>query len=201
GRFGTDATGASREHEITVSERGVVSVAGGKLTTYRAMSAEVVDVVTKELEQTERRSETARVALPGGDFDSLELETERALRETGTMERAEHLVHAYGSRWRRVWAPTRRDPSLTEPVVPGLPYTRAELAYGVCDEVALTLTDLLVRRTKIAFETRDHGRGAARTAVEIAGSLLRWDASAREAALGAYERDAERLFGIEEAGE
>ena len=198
GRFGTDAAGASREHEITVSEHGVVSVAGGKLTTYRAMSAEVVDVVMKELAQTERRSETARVPLPGGDFDSLELETERALRATGSSDRAEHLVHAYGSRWRDVWGPTAGDASLADPVVEGLPYLRAELAYGVCNELALTLTDLLVRRTKIAFETRDHGRAAADVAVRIAGSLLHWDAASRDAALAAYERDAQRLFGVDD---
>lgn len=197
GRFGQDPAGASREHEITVSERGVVSVSGGKLTTYRAMSAEVVDVVERELGRSDTASATAKVALPGGDFDSLEQEIERALRATGSSSRAEHLVHAYGSRWVDLWSLARTDGALAEPLIAGLPYIGAELAYGVDAELALTLTDLLVRRTKIGFETRDHGRSVAPLAARIAGARLGWNESARVAAIAAYEEEAERLFAID----
>jgi glycerol-3-phosphate dehydrogenase len=197
GRFGEDPSGASREHEITVSEHGVVSVSGGKLTTYRAMSAEVVDVVERELGNAGRASGTAKVALPGGELDSLEQETERALRATGSSSRAEHLVHAYGSRWGSVWSLSTGDHSLAAPLVSGLPYTGAELAYAVDAELALTITDLLVRRTKVAFETRDHGRSAAPIAARIAGARLGWDDAARSAAIAAYEKDAARLFSID----
>ena len=208
GRFGTDASAASREHEITVSERGVVSVSGGKLTTYRAMSAEVVDVVERELGRVATPSETARVPLPGGDFDSFEQEVERALRTlggsvtsgmTGVAEHAEQLVRAYGSRWKAVWAPVRDDPSLAEPLVAGLPYMRAEVAYAVSDEMAVTLADALVRRTHVAFESRDHGRGAAPIAADIAGERLGWDLVARQRAVTAFERETHRLFDIDES--
>ena len=208
GRFGTDAAAASREHEITVSERGVVSVSGGKLTTYRAMSAEVVDVVERELGRVATPSETARVPLPGGDFDSFEQEVERALRTlggsvtsgmTGVAEHAEQLVRAYGSRWKAVWAPVRDDPSLAEPLVAGLPYMRAEVAYAVSDEMAVTLADALVRRTHVAFESRDHGRGAAPIAADIAGERLGWDLVARQRAVTAFERETHRLFDIDES--
>jgi glycerol-3-phosphate dehydrogenase len=198
GRFGEDPSGASREHEITVSPHGVVSVSGGKLTTYRAMSAEVVDVVERELGNAGASSATAKVSLPGGELDSLEQEIERALRATGSSSRAEHLVHAYGSRWGGVWELAKSDPTLDAPLGSGLPYTGAELAYGVDAELALTLTDLLVRRTKVAFETRDHGRSAAPVAARIAGARLGWDAAARDAAVAAYEREAERLFAIDD---
>ena len=211
GRFGADPSAASREHEITVSERGVVSVSGGKLTTYRAMSAEVVDVVERELGRATTPSETARVPLPGGDFDSFEQEVERALRALGgpvartgandvtlgTHERAEQLVRAYGSRWSAVWAPTSDDPSLAEPLIAGLPYTRAELAYAVNDEMAITLADMLARRTHVAFESRDHGRGVAPVAADIAGQRLGWDTAARQRAVTVYERETHRLFDID----
>jgi glycerol-3-phosphate dehydrogenase len=216
GRFGADPSAASREHEISVSERGVVSVSGGKLTTYRAMSAEVVDVVERELGRATTPSETARVPLPGGDFDSFEQEVERALRalggsggglraiagdaslgSAGVAERAEQLVRAYGSRWGAVWAQTRDDPSLAEPLIEGLPYTRAELAYAVNDEMALTIADMLVRRTHVAFESRDHGRGVAPVAADIAAQRLGWDSTARQRAVTAYERETHRLFDIE----
>ena len=197
GRFGEDAAGASREHEITVSDHGVVSVTGGKLTTYRAMSAEVVDVVEHELGNADTESATAKVALPGGDMDSLEQEMERALQATGSSTRAEHLVHAYGNRWGAVWALARHDALLGAPLVSGLPYIGAEVAYGVDAELALNLTDLLVRRTKVAFETRDHGRAVAPVAARIVGERLGWDATARSAAITAYDKEAERLFGID----
>jgi len=197
GRFGEDAAGASREHEITVSDRGVVSVSGGKLTTYRAMSAEVIDVVERELGNASRASGTTKVALPGGELDSLEQEIERALRATGNASRAEHLVHAYGSRWGSVWSLREEDPALAAPLVNGLPYTGAELAYAVDAELALTITDLLVRRTKVAFETRDHGLATAPLAARIAGARLGWDDAARAAAIACYEKDAARLFAID----
>ena len=215
GRFGTDPSAASREHEIAVSERGVVSVTGGKLTTYRAMSSEVVDVVERELGRATTPSETARVSLPGGDFDSFEQEVERALRalaatamsgpaggreplgDTALAERAEQIVRAYGSRWSAVWAQTGDDPTLAEPLVDGLPYTRAELAYAVNEEMAMTLADMLVRRTHLAFESRDHGRGVGRVAADVAGDRLGWDAGARERAVTTYEHETHRLFDIE----
>ena len=205
GRFGDDPSAASREHEITVSERGVVSVSGGKLTTYRAMSAEVVDVVERELGRATTSSETAHVPLPGGDFDSFEQEVERALRalgdsplgSTGAVERAEQLVRAYGSRWTNAWAVTREDPLLAEPLIADLPYTRAGVAYAVSGEMAMTLADILVRRTHAAFESRDHGRSVAPVAAEIAGDRLGWDAGARERAVLAYERETHRLFDID----
>lgn len=197
GRFGEDAAGASREHEITVSARGVVSVMGGKLTTYRAMSAEVVDVVERELGRTGSSSATAREPLPGGDIDSFEQECERALRATGSVERGEYLVRAYGSRWHELWSATAADPSLAEPLVDGLPYVRAAIAYGVSDELGLTLADLLIRRTHVAFETRDHGLAAAPAAASIAAERLGWDTGTRERALRDYSVEIERLFAIE----
>lgn len=197
GRFGEDAAGASREHEITVSERGVVSVMGGKLTTYRAMSAEVVDVVERELGRGATPSGTARAALPGGDIDSFEQECERALRATGSPERGEYLVRAYGSRWQELWAATATDPALAEPLVDGLPYVRAAITYGVSAEMGLTLADLLIRRTHVAFETRDHGLAVAPLATEIAGARLGWDRGTQERAMREYVMEIERLFAID----
>jgi glycerol-3-phosphate dehydrogenase len=84
-------------------------------------------------------------------------------------------------------------------VVAGLPYLRAELAFGVEREWAATLADLLVRRTHVAFETPDAGRAAARVAADVAGPLLGWDAAERERQLAAYGREAARLFAVDPA--
>lgn len=198
GRFGAGApASASREHAIEVGAHGVVSVSGGKLTTYRAMSAEVVDVVERELGRGPTPTGTARVPLPGGDLDSFEQETERAYRATGSHATAEHLVRAYGNRWANVWEATHRDASLADPLVEGLPYLRAELPYAAAEEMALAIADLLVRRTHVAFETRDNGRAVAPLAAELVAATLGWDARARDLALASYEREASRLFAID----
>ncbi|MFP2902547.1 glycerol-3-phosphate dehydrogenase C-terminal domain-containing protein, partial [Corallococcus sp. 4LFB] len=63
-----------------------------------------------------------------------------------------------------------------EPLAEGLPYRRAEAAWGVTHEMVQTLADLLIRRLKVAFETRDQGRAAAVRAAEVMAPLLGWDA-------------------------
>ena len=202
------ASSASREHLIERGSSGVVTVSGGKLTTYRSMAAEVVDEVERALGRERRRGvdPTETRHLPGGQFTSYDAElaaADEALRASGALDPAqaarvaERLVRAHGSAWRAVWALATRDPALAAPLVPGLPYLRAELVWGVERETARTLTDLLVRRTHVAFETPDNGRIAARSAVGIVAPLLGWDAAATEGALGEYERDVTRMFSIE----
>jgi glycerol-3-phosphate dehydrogenase len=159
-------TAASREHSILADGSGVISVTGGKLTTYRAMAAEVVDRVQDGLGQPRQPAPTDTVQLAGGDRDQ--------------------EVAAIGE----------RDPRLGELLVAGLPYTGGHLAYGVRREMAKTLSDLLIRRTHLAFETRDHGVGVAARAAEIVAPLLGWDESTKRARIGEYLTDVERLFAI-----
>jgi glycerol-3-phosphate dehydrogenase len=108
-------------------------------------------------------------------------------------------VRAYGSRWRQVWALTREQPHLAEPLVPGLPYLRAEALHGATYELVHTLSDLLVRRLKVAFETKDRGRAAARVAAADLAPLLGWSPDEVERQLDAYARDMTRLFGVDPA--
>jgi glycerol-3-phosphate dehydrogenase len=121
----------------------------------------------------------------------------QARRTIGDDATATRLVQAHGTRWRDVWALTTGDPSLAGRLVPALPYTGAELVHAVRDELACTLADLLVRRTPIAFETRDAGRGAARAAAPIVAAVLGWDDATTQRALADYDRESERLFGID----
>jgi glycerol-3-phosphate dehydrogenase len=157
----------SREHSIVTDGSGVVSVTGGKLTTYRSMSAEIVDRVQQSLGQKLERAPTDSVELPG---------SERA-RE---IARIQH-----------------EDATLSEPLVPGLPYTGAHLVYGVSKELAQDLSDLLVRRVHLAFETRDHGVGAAARAADIVAPLLGWDDQTKSARVREYRQDVERMFAID----
>ncbi len=159
-------TAASREHSIATDRFGVISVTGGKLTTYRAMAAEVVGRVQQALG---RRVEPAPT-------DTIPL-TDPA--------RAQEIARI-----------AQDDPRLAAPLVDGLPYTGAQLVYGVKREMAKTLSDLLIRRMHIAFETRDHGRTVAPRAAEIVAPLLGWDEKTKSARISEYIADVERIFAI-----
>jgi glycerol-3-phosphate dehydrogenase len=159
-------TKVSREHSIETDSAGVINVSGGKLTTYRSMAAEIVDRVQQALGMRSTRAPTDSVELPGADR---ELEIARLERER---------------------------PSLSKALVEGLPYTGAQLVYGVEREMAQTLSDLLIRRLHLAFETRDHGRSVAPAAAELVAPLLGWDDQARTARIREFEQDTERMFAI-----
>jgi glycerol-3-phosphate dehydrogenase len=164
---GTDPASLSREHSIETSAGGVVSISGGKLTTYRSMGAEVVDTCERALGRPVTASETQTLGLPGGD------------------------------RGAAVQALAERDPALKETIVPGLPYIGADVLYAAQREMACTISDVLMRRTQIAFETRDSGRSAAPRVAALLAPFYDWDAAAQRAAVDQYAADAERVFGID----
>jgi len=156
----------SREHSIVTDRSGVINVTGGKLTTYRSMAAEIVDLVQRSLGEERRRAATDSTELPGAD-------------------RAKEITRLQSE-----------DARLSTPLVEGLPYTGAHLVYGVKVEMAQTLADLLIRRSHLAFETRDHGLGVAPLAAEIVAPLLGWNEVTKNARVLEYKRDAERMFAI-----
>jgi glycerol-3-phosphate dehydrogenase len=159
-------TAASREHSIVQDESGVISVTGGKLTTYRSMAAEVVDRVQKALGRRVTAAQTDTVALAGSDREE----------EIGRIG--------------------QDDPRITTLLAQDLRYTGADLVYGVRHEMAMTLSDLLIRRTHVAFETRDHGRSIAVRAAEIVAPLLGWDEATKRARISEYNADVERIFTV-----
>jgi glycerol-3-phosphate dehydrogenase len=178
---------ASREHAIARSDR-TVTITGGKLTTYRVMARQVVDAVQQMLGQRAHAAATDVRALPGGDID-VPVALKEAMRVTTDAAHATHLVHAYGSAWRDVLAYCERDQDGLTPIVPSLPYRLGEMRWGVERELANTLGDLLIRRTHVAFETRDHGRSAARRVAELLG----WDA----AEVDRYDTEVTRIFAVD----
>lgn len=156
----------SREHSIATDTSGVINVTGGKLTTYRSMAAEVVDAVQKALGQRVTGAPTDSVELPGAD-------------------RPDEIARLQ-----------REDAKLSKPLVHGLPYTGAHLVYGVTKELAVDLSDLLIRRTHLAFETSDHGKSVAPLAADIVAPRLGWDAATKSARVREFGQDIGRIFAI-----
>jgi glycerol-3-phosphate dehydrogenase len=157
---------ASREHSIVVDDSGMIHVTGGKLTTYRSMAAEIVDRVQEALGQRPTPGDTASVELPGAGRDE---EISRLQRDL---------------------------PRAAVPLVDGLPYTGAHFVYGVTAEKAQTLSDLLIRRTHLAFETRDHGRSVAPRVADIVAPHLQWSEQTKSARIREFEADVGRIFAI-----
>lgn len=201
------ANTASREHAVTHRADGLVSVTGGKLTTYRAMAIDVLSHAERELSRAggpmhslpARRADhgSDRVPLPGGDITSREATMHDARETAHDAAVGERLASAYGSRWRNVWSYAQRDPTLTRRLVDDLPYLLAEIPHAVERELACTLADVLIRRTHIAFETRDHGRGAARRIAPLLAALLEWTDAERARQIEAYDAESQRIFGID----
>jgi glycerol-3-phosphate dehydrogenase len=188
---GNVPSAASREHAVVTSPNGLVSITGGKLTTYRVMAADVMKVVLPRLGQRARPDRSRSIPLPGGDFDALDALVASATATTKDATLARHLVASYGSRWSRVWDEVARADGQTV-VADGLPYTLGELRYNMLREMAYTLGDVLIRRTHVAYETADHGASAAH---RIVTALPLKEEPA--AAIRDYEAEAERMFGVE----
>jgi glycerol-3-phosphate dehydrogenase len=187
---------ASREHSIDERVPGLVRVTGGKLTTYRSMAEEIVDRVERLLGRPRTASRTATLPLVGGDLDDAQAEIAHAVAATGDEAIARRLVLAYGTAWHGVWSLTQADPALAAAVEPGLPYFHAELLHAVTHEQAATLGDLLIRRTPLAFETRDHGRSTARRIARVVGRWMRWSDVEIDEAVASYDAESGRIFQI-----
>ena len=187
---------ASREHSIVESAPGLLRVTGGKLTTYRAMAAQVVDEVQRLLGGRPTRCQTAKLALAGGELTDPEVEIAHAIAATADEVIAQRLVLAYGSAWHGIWSLTQADPALGAVVEPGLPYLHAELLHAITHEQAATLGDLLIRRVPVAFETRDHGRSTARRIAYVVGRWLRWSAEDVDDAVAAYDAESRRIVRV-----
>ena len=196
--FTRDPASASREHRIDRSTSGVISVSGGKLTTYRSMAAEVVHEIEKSLGRPPSRSPTNRVPLPGGDLRSIDEAMRAAELEVGDALIARRLVAAHGARWREVSSLTSEEPALARRLVRDLPYLLAEVVYAVEREMALTLADVLVRRLRIAYEVPDHGRSASRVATAVIAGRLGWDNARARAEIERYDHEVDRIFGTNE---
>ncbi len=193
-----DTGSASREHAIVRADNGLVSVTGGKLTTYRAMAVDILDRATnnKATDSAEERSESE--PLPGGDMVSLEQTQRDATTTCGDAAVGERLARAYGSRWRNVWSYAQRDSALRTRLSDQLPYLVAEVAHAVEREAACTFADVLVRRTHVAFETRDHGVAVAERIAPLMAALLQWNDERVASELECYRAEATRLFSIDE---
>jgi glycerol-3-phosphate dehydrogenase len=156
----------SREHECVESASGLITIAGGKLTTNRLMGKQLADRVQKRLaKEFDLCARTAcRTQEP--------LEDTQSSSTDETVD--ERLSSVYGGDAAWILARVEENPRLGERIVPENPYLMAEALYGVQHEMALTLCDVLIRRTHVIYETRDGGLGQVRAVADLMAPRLGW---------------------------
>ena len=152
-------TKLSREHVVDSPTPGFVSIAGGKYTTYRVMAEDAVDEAVNHLRRIVPDSTTENLAIIGAEgYSVLINKIPKLAKEYGLAEDTiRHLLDRYGSLFEEVLAQAKDDSTLLEPLIEGLPYIKAEALYAITHEAALSIDDLLSRRTRIAFEASDSG--------------------------------------------
>ncbi|MEV6654530.1 glycerol-3-phosphate dehydrogenase/oxidase [Streptomyces sp. NPDC051219] len=150
----------SRKHAVLTSPDGVVTVVGGKLTTYRRMAQDALDATLAARGLAAGQCRTATIPLVGA----------ASPRRLGGLDAPGRLIHRYGTEAPAVYALGTADPALRAPVVPGHPVTGAELVWAVRHEGALDESDLLDRRTRIGLVPADR-RAALDAAREAMGRM------------------------------
>jgi glycerol-3-phosphate dehydrogenase len=167
----------SREHAVVQTVAGLITVAGGKYTTYRVMAEDAVDAAARNLPQRVPDSVTARTPLLGAEgYHALWNRRERMAEELGLhVSRVEHLLGRYGSLVHEVLALLAKRPELAERIAGADDYLKVEAVYAAANEGALHLDDVLTRRTRISIETFDRGVAAARDVAPLMGEVLGWD--------------------------
>jgi glycerol-3-phosphate dehydrogenase len=153
----------SRRHKVSKSNSGVITIAGGKLTTYRKMAQDTVDEVLIALNQT-ARCKTKNLKVIGAESNAGKTSDTKAM----------HLYARFGSETETIISMIKQDPSLGEPLTEGLPYLRAEAVFAVQYEMARTLDDILSRRTRARIINRRASVASARSVAELIAPLLGW---------------------------
>jgi glycerol-3-phosphate dehydrogenase len=196
--FRGDSGRTSREHELRWTSGAMLSVTGGKLTTYRVVARQVLRLVLGRLDRTSAK-ETASEQLPGGDASAFATEEElaNAVRDGLAPDCARHLADVYGSEWRSVLQIAEKEPDLGRRLHPEWPQVRAEVVFAARYEMAATPADVIVRRTRLAFGLRDHGASVVEDVCTLMQRELGWSDSERRAMAALFGGEVQRMFGID----
>src|SRR5438132_4724246 len=184
---GARAADLSRTHVVLQENNGMVTIVGGKLTTYRRMAQDTVDVLAKRDEMPISHP-TRNLLLTGAiGWCDAKQEIETRSRQLGLApEVVEHLEFNFGSHARGVLDLIEKDESLRERLVPDLPYLYAEVVYACRAEMAMTLEDVLARRTRIILEDAARGAGVAAEIAALMAGELNWSSDQTRAQVERY---------------
>ena len=153
----------SRRHKVSKSKSGVITIAGGKLTTYRKMAQDTIDEALTQLQKS-AKCKTKNLKLIGATTSTPKTNAKSAM----------HLAARFGTEASLIHEMIAENPSLGEQLIAGLPYLKAEAVFAVKYEMARTLDDILSRRTRARIINRRASVASARAVAELIAPLLNW---------------------------
>lgn len=175
----------SRHDEVWAGPDGLLTVAGGKLTTYRPMARRVMKSVERALGLPPGQTgKSAGEPLPGARAPR---PTQRDLEAGGLPPKAaERIAWLYGAHAHRLLEMGREDPAWLQPIAAGIPGIRGEVRLAVEQEMALTLPDVMDRRGALLLFSANQGLAAAEAVAGLMGQLLGWPEERRDRQLADY---------------
>ena len=195
----------SREHEILVGNDGLITIAGGKLTTYRKMSAEVVDRAVDllrlmgTLPKDLKEAKTDRHPLPGGvgwpeddDHAAVASTIQEASGGVLTEATSRLLADTYGMRGVPVASLCKENNELAEAIVPHRPEILAQVVWAAREELCATVSDVMIRRTQLYFREENQGLDAVDKVAALLASELGWSDDEKANHIAMYQKDVAR---------
>jgi len=171
----TNTAALSRDHVIHIDPSGLVTIAGGKWTTYRHMAEDCVDQAATLAQLPEKPCVTHHLHIHGFH----EVAKEDAAKQFGSLA-------VYGSDACEIRKLIETDTGLCEPMHPALPYVNAEVIWAARHEMARTVEDILARRTRALFLNARAALAMAPTVADLMASELGWDEVTRTKHLAAF---------------
>ena len=200
----------SREHSIRVDADGLISIAGGKLTTYRLMGQEVIekaiDVLQKQPEssnlafdQIQKTPKTGTTPLPGAigwpednNTESLLQEMIQIAGQSLQQDSARLLLQNYGTRSKEIASLISKDPLLGQKLSPNRPEVMAQVDFAVQSELALSLRDFMIRRTQLFFREENQGLDCCVKVAERMKDILDWTPQRLQQEIQLYQEEVQR---------
>lgn len=185
----SDTTKLSREHTVDRPIPGFVSLAGGKYTTYRVMAKDAVDMATNDIAKLTNESITAKLPIIGADgyFALAQQVDALATQFNLKSETVLHLLDRYGADISDIFALIEDDRKLAGQLTKSLPYLKAEIVYAVVAEGAMSISDVLERRTRIWFEAKEFGSELVNNVADLIAPYLGWKAAQKKASIREYQ--------------
>jgi len=177
---------------------GLISIMGGKWTTHRAMAEDTINAVQKALGVAVSESPTRAHVLHGGDGFTSDLWEKLVRIYPVSKETAQHLAARFGTAARDVLELTRTNPDLAQALIPGSAQIQAEVVYGVREELAANIEDLISRRIGLQYYSWRDAIKAAPVVGSLMAQELQWTSAEEHEAATRY---VERInFFLERAG-
>jgi glycerol-3-phosphate dehydrogenase len=193
----------SRKEELFETEDGLISISGGKLTTYRLMAERTVSLAARRVRErfsvVSGDAGTSELPISGGSMTRGELAREArriARNEKLSDETSRHLAFTYGSNCYQIVKLIREQEHLRAPMVDGLPQILAEVVYAARSEMAVTVADALVRRTRLAILAGEDSVRCAFATAEVMARELEWGDEEMKRQIAQFTSEFEREYSI-----